>query len=246
MSPLVSPTWHGNSVTHWVTHASQTKPVMKHFIQLIFRSTQALKNPCTLPCTGLSTPLHPPPALGGPGTVPAAPGCTRARASTCSSFTCSNTRHSPQDAVAKTVAQPLPRGGRKTQLGTEDGCRGAKTATLTSPTPRGQKGSTCSHPHGVHGIAMGSSEEGEAQSQTQRHLTQSRADQCTQAAQEFYHLKTTPGRFLLVSPTVYQTPGQATPPGQQSTGEPALLWLPGGLGQWAFVHPTYKMPAAPS
>lgn len=60
MSPLVSPTWHGNSVTHWVTHASQTKPVMKHFIQLRFRLTQALKNPCTLPRTGLSTPLHPP------------------------------------------------------------------------------------------------------------------------------------------------------------------------------------------
>lgn len=41
--------------------------------------------------------------------------------------------------------------------------------------------------------------------------SQSRANRRAQAAQEFYHLKTTPGRFLLLSPTVYQTHGQASP-----------------------------------
>lgn len=33
VSPLRSPTWHGNSVTQRVTHPSQPKPVMKHFVQ---------------------------------------------------------------------------------------------------------------------------------------------------------------------------------------------------------------------
>lgn len=104
-------------------------------------------------------------------------------------------------------------------------CHPAPSLPLFTHPGGGQEGGARSHlPHGVAmamraggvhgqrvtGVLRGDTQGRERPGAKRSVVSRSRANQRTGAAQEFYHLRTTPGRFLLVSPTVYQEPGQAS------------------------------------
>lgn len=117
-----------------------------------------------------------------------------------------------------------------------------------SPTPPGgQKGGTWSHhPHGITVVIWGAWTqscwgaqrrriEGRESPRAKPSVISHRANQCTQAAQEFYHLKTIPGRFLLVHPAVYQTEEQASPAWPAEHRHVRSPPIHGGGGVWV-IH----------
>lgn len=160
-------------------------------------------------------------------------GSSRVHLNHAQALTCSNTqaRHSPKDAVAKTAAWPLPRDGRKTRPGAEDGCRGAKLAPLAPPNPfapslhpprKDKKGGGGSGSHLPLAILivmkadgamtrelLGCLEELTTRPSAKPSVTSQKAALTGALKQHrnFITFKTTPGRFLLASPTVYQTAG---------------------------------------
>lgn len=189
----------------------------------------------TVPCTGLRTPLHPP-SPGAPPPQPRWPwhgaGGSRVHLSHHSVSPAQTLGHViPQGCCCQNCGSAAPMrweenlAGRRGRVQGGGPSRPHSCHPTPSPTLGGQGGGTRSRlPHGtamamraegVHGQKAARrcaeethSGEGETRSQTQHRLTSNRTNQRARAAQEFYHRKTTPGRFLLVSPTVYQTPGQ--------------------------------------
>jgi len=225
VSPLRSPIWHGNSVTQRVTHPPQTKPVMKHSIQSRFRLTQAPQKPIQreAPAQG-SGPRHIP---GWPWHGAASNRAHLSHGRRWLGLTCPNTRarHSPPLLLPKLWLGRSQETGGKPGWVQRMGAGGPSRPRSHHPAPSlplfTHPGGTARQPvepspippywrMGRAGRELpGCSEEtrggeGETRSQTQHHLASSRANRCARAAQEFYHLKTTPGRFLLVSLTVYQ------------------------------------------
>lgn len=186
-------------------------------------------------------------------------------------LTCSNTRarHSPQDAVAKTGARPLPRDRRKTWPGAEDGCReGGEPALLTPPNPfapplhppwADRKVALGGFSHeGMWHIPMAMKAdrwgarrrhaEGRERPRAKASIIISHRAALIGALKRhrnFITLRQLQAGFSSLVPLFIKHTGRPALPGQQGTGESALLQFPGQVWVIGFCLPRCKMPAAP-